>query len=904
MKKFRFDAWAFFIAVILIVVVLWGLLVHFQRRSEIRNLDPFALVPSDAWLVVDLNETKDITSFFLSDTLAWDELISLEEVARLRGRLSMLDSLSDTNAEFQAAIKNTRVLVSVHTSMRGESPVLLQIRFNPDSGLRQIERMLDALWAQGAGVKEHDFLGNMVYLFKPAEGKPLYASFYKGSLLLSTGRRLIEHTITQDISGSSLVTVAELQDIRTVAGRRANNVFFNGQRLCEVMGLFLSLQPPSLMPCEAFSGWMGWDMALIGDEIRLTGFAQSGKEPGDFLGRFSEQAPSEPFLLEYIPSASAAFAILNSERVSEQGDSIGMFPSIDVEQGEGDTSRQAMLFPFLGQSMASVMLYAPGMSYAEGKLSLIHLSEPEGLWEQMNTPGLWDEQDASLLPIDTVFDRVIWQFIPSGLVNNLTRGMLPEERPFVALQDSVLLAGASPQVVKQALMQIYYGQVVGKEPRLSEDFIFQQPASNLLYMVNIPYLSEMVKPTWKEGIRRLLEQIGEGVYPLDRLTAQFSAHRGGLFFSNVSLHSQGGEASRLHRHLWELRLDTTAHTPPFGMKNHVDGSMEIVVQDVNGTFYLVDRFGKVLWKKPVKGLVNSPVYQVDRYKNGRLQYLFSTPSHLHLIDRNGKDVEGFPKRLSSETQTGISVVDYEADRNYRILFVGDDQRVYNFSVDGRRVGGWLLPELDQPAASAVQYLKLGSRDYLVVVDEGGKPYFFDRRGKRRMNVPEAFRLAPRNPVFTLEQRERKHFVALGPEGTVLQMDENGAVESFVLDSLGPGAGFLLVKPALGKDPVYIFADQEQLRGFDRLGTPLFSQALSGQAALPLQQLRVGQETFIALTAEGQGQLYFFDKTGRLLVPFPLPGEKGLSLVSLLQDQALNVITVREDRLVVYLLGER
>src|SRR5690554_7787707 len=133
MKKFRFDAWAFFIAVILIVVVLWGLLVHFQRRSEIRNLDPFALVPSDAWLVVDLNETKDITSFFLSDTLAWDELISLEEVARLRGRLSMLDSLSDTNAEFQAAIKNTRVLVSVHTSMRGESPVLLQIRFNPDS---------------------------------------------------------------------------------------------------------------------------------------------------------------------------------------------------------------------------------------------------------------------------------------------------------------------------------------------------------------------------------------------------------------------------------------------------------------------------------------------------------------------------------------------------------------------------------------------------------------------------------------------------------------------------------------------------------------------------------------------------------------------------------------------------
>lgn len=902
MRKFQFDAWAIFIAVVLIVAVLWGLLLHFQRRGEIRNLDPFALIPSDAWLVVDLKDTKDVTGLFPSDSLHWEELSSLEEAALFRQRIQLLDSIAEETPEFLNAIKKARVLVSLHTSLRGESPVLLQVRFNPDISLRQAQRVIEDLLGRASGQRDSDFLGNRVFRIEPAEGKPLYAAFFKGSLLLSPGRRLIEHAITQNLSGSALQTSADLAEIREVAGKRANNVFFNGHRLCEVLEMLLRMDSPSLMPCRAFSGWMGWDVAVIGDEIRLTGFARSGDEPRDFLGGFSGQPPSDPFLMNYIPSASAAFAIANFGSAEALNDSLRAYHSGVGEQEEVDSARLASVMPFSGQSLASVLLYAPGMAYGEGSLSLIQVSNPAGLWERMNNPEAWGEQQASLIPMDTVFDRVIWRFNPPGLVGALTLGMLPAEKPFVALQDSVLLAGASPQAVKQALMQIHYGQVIGKEPRLAEDFIFQQPASNLLYMVNVPYLSEMMKPAWQEGVTRLLSQIGEGGYPLDRLTAQFSAHRNGLFFSNVSLHSRGGGISRQHLPVWEVSLDTLAHTQPFSLRNHVDASKEIVVQDLSGNFYLIDRFGQVLWKKPVSGLMNSPVYQVDKFRNGRLQYLFSTATHLHLIDRNGKDVEGYPRRLPSGASMGITVVDYEGDRSYRIIYPGDDLRVHNLDLDGKRVSGWALPELEETAARPVQYLKLGSRDYLVAVDAEGRPYFFDRRGQVRLKVPGAFRLTTQNEIFTFESAEGNRFVALGKDGDVLQMDESGAVEASLPDTLRKGSRFLLVDPGGKKEPVFVFTHQRVLQAFDRLGTLVFSQALPGAVSSPLQVLRAGQEVFVALAADGQQQLYLFDDEGVLVPPFPLQGEKGFVLESLLQDQNWNIITVDQDRLLVYRLG--
>ena len=48
--------------------------------------------------------------------------------------------------------------------------------------------------------------------------------------------------------------------------------------------------------------------------------------------------------------------------------------------------------------------------------------------------------------------------------------------------------------------------------------------------------------------------------------------------------------------------------------NHNTGERELFVQDEGNTIYLINDVE-----------INSEVYQVDMFKNGKLQYLFSTP---------------------------------------------------------------------------------------------------------------------------------------------------------------------------------------------------------------------------------------------------------------------------------------
>ena len=68
--------------------------------------------------------------------------------------------------------------------------------------------------------------------------------------------------------------------------------------------------------------------------------------------------------------------------------------------------------------------------------------------------------------------------------------------------------------------------------------------------------------------------------------------------------------------------------------------------------------------------------------------IFNTATHLYLVDRNGENVEGFPKELPSTTKLGHSLFDYSNNRNYRICIVGEDNIIYNLDKKGKKVKGW------------------------------------------------------------------------------------------------------------------------------------------------------------------------------------------------------------------------
>jgi hypothetical protein len=186
--------------------------------------------------------------------------------------------------------------------------------------------------------------------------------------------------------------------------------------------------------------------------------------------------------------------------------------------------------------------------------------------------------------------------------------------------------------------------------------------------------------------------------------------------------------------LWTARLTAPCITAAYGFRNHKSNENEFVVQDKENQLYLLSSKGSVIWKRSLDEPLSSPVYTVDIFKNGKLQMAFSTTRKIMLIDRNGKDVEGFPITLRDKAASPLTLLDYEGNKDYRFFISCYDNKIYNYSADGKLQAGFIPVVTDALCRLPVQYARVGASDYLVTADESGRVYTFSRKGVARIGL--------------------------------------------------------------------------------------------------------------------------------------------------------------------------
>lgn len=103
----------------------------------------------------------------------------------------------------------------------------------------------------------------------------------------------------------------------------------------------------------------------------------------------------------------------------------------------------------------------------------------------------------------------------------------------------------------------------------------------------------------------------------------------------------------------EQSLASSPATPSeFAVTNCGTGKRNTLRQNADNSLELIDEKGKSLWKMSLPGQIAGAVGQVDYYSNGKIQFLFCQGSKLHLVDRLGREVSGFPMTLPYEVISG------------------------------------------------------------------------------------------------------------------------------------------------------------------------------------------------------------------------------------------------------------
>ncbi|RZK62478.1 MAG: hypothetical protein EOO59_02435, partial [Hymenobacter sp.] len=179
--------------------------VYYRRTLAAVPVDPYALVPDDAVLVLATRDHPALVRH-LQEAGVWDNISGVRYFQQVAGQLALADSLDTGGAAPTAAARQRRgllallgrklVLSSLHITGPGQVDVLYQIPLATVREYRQARGLLETLGRDARyTLGTRDYEGYELQELTAREGGRLTVLNYRNHLLISTNAALVEAAV-------------------------------------------------------------------------------------------------------------------------------------------------------------------------------------------------------------------------------------------------------------------------------------------------------------------------------------------------------------------------------------------------------------------------------------------------------------------------------------------------------------------------------------------------------------------------------------------------------------------------------------------------------------------------------------------------------------------------------------
>jgi hypothetical protein len=297
-------------------------------------------------------------------------------------------------------------------------------------------------------------------------------------------------------------------------------------------------------------------------------------------------------------------------------------------------------------------------------------------------------------------------------------------------------------------------------------------------------------------------------------------------------------------------------------------TLALLSQGEDNTISLISPTEGVLWKYPTNEEINSDVYLIDYYKNGKFQYLFSTKNKVYVIDRLGRIITGFPKSISGNIQY-LSLVDYDKSKNYRYLISTESNSLYLFDKDLNNLKDWGPKTLPSLALTPSQHFRSGGKDYFIAILKDGSVNLFSRSGASISK----FQLSKRDNI------SGDYFISVSTSinsSSIYFVDKDGRVTQYSFDGKlvanynlvrGNKSSFVLRRTLTGNKFYFVRVDTDKLAVFGSDGKLIFERQNGGSTNLDVQIIeRSSTKAIFSFYDVDQKVNYLYDQLGSEILP--------------------------------------
>lgn len=228
----------------------------------------------------------------------------------------------------------------------------------------------------------------------------------------------------------------------------------------------------------------------------------------------------------------------------------------------------------------------------------------------------------------------------------------------------------------------------------------------------------------------------------------------------------------------EILLGDALAAGPFFIDDHRSREKKLLAVDKQKSLYLLNRNAEIEWKMQIEELPLSDFFKTDIFHNSRYQYLFLSENMIHLVQLDGKYVDGYPKRLPKACSSAISFFDYDNNGNYRIIYQTADNHLINIGIDGNRVRGWNNPSTLFPLNKPLKHFRMGGSDIIAGTDTSGVAYFFDRRGNHRIASCSGIEFSRNSELISWSDAKGHFFGGLSKKGHLVTISIEGTCREY------------------------------------------------------------------------------------------------------------------------------
>jgi hypothetical protein len=269
-------------------------------------------------------------------------------------------------------------------------------------------------------------------------------------------------------------------------------------------------------------------------------------------------------------------------------------------------------------------------------------------------------------------------------------------------------------------------------------------------------------------------------------------------------------------------------------------------------------------------MIGSPT-QIDIYNNNRLQYVWATGNKMHLIDKLGRNVPGFPVSMtdSSSSLQGFSLLDAQRNKDYLFTACDERGRTFVLSKQVQWVAGWNPKRLAYRLGTPLQTIRVKDANYFIAIQENGQIHAFKATGEELVGFPINIKQR-----FTADMHieagltlANTRITTVSEEGKLIQFNLAGKLlkEEQLYRPSGK-ARFTLLQDDKKANYWFTVSAETYWQLMDRNGKNVIEEEVAnGSGKWDIQLFEpIAGKSIIAVTNKGEGKTSLYDMRGKLI----------------------------------------